>query len=278
MFLSGTTMCWIAAEHALQHARNNAPLISEVFGRHNIQESEYLVLAGFDESLIKSGVGYLEQIHVFVNKEVEVTSLLLSEFGKLFSPFSSILFTESSSYHLPVFKYDGSMWEFDELVYHTASKFVDGGSSAKTPLTIISLCCATSSPADSTITSSQPYGSASGEGENSRQTSENLKGKKKETRDKDDEANKGNKEPSGDPDNPNQDGNVNVPSIFFDISSKIHLNEEKQNSDLENLNKVTFQYDEPRASTFQTLNICGELTINLKVFIYHCIPVSVLSN
>ena len=119
--LLGTTTCWIAAEQALQHARNNISLVSEVFDKWQIQKSDYGVHAGFDESLIKSGVGFLEQIHVFVLGEVDPTSPLLSELGRLFSPFSSTLFTESSSYRLPVFKDDGSIWEFDELVYFAAS-------------------------------------------------------------------------------------------------------------------------------------------------------------
>ena len=161
--LLGTTTCWIAAEHALQHARSNISSVSEVFGRCKIQESEYAVHAGFDESLIKSGVGYLEQIHVFVFTEVDATSPLLPELGRLFSPFSSILFTESSSYHLPVFKDDGSVWEFDELTYFTASKFADGGASAKTPLTIISLSQIPSLADSATGFSQSSSGSASGE-------------------------------------------------------------------------------------------------------------------
>jgi hypothetical protein len=115
--------------------------VSEIFDRLQIQKSEYAVYAGFDESLIKSGVGYLEQIHVFVSAEVDANSPLLAELGRLFSPFSSILFTGSSWYRMPVFKagVDGDIWDFDELTYFTASKFADGGSSAKTPLTVISL-------------------------------------------------------------------------------------------------------------------------------------------
>ena len=133
------TTCWIAPEHALQHARSKISSTSDVFYRWKIQESEYVVQAGFDESLIKSGVGYLQQIHIFISAEVDATSPLLSELGKVFSPLSSILFTESSSYHLPVFKDDGNVWEFDELVYFTASKFADGGSSTMIPPTVISL-------------------------------------------------------------------------------------------------------------------------------------------
>ena len=66
----GIQTCWIAAEHALQHARNNMSSVSKVFDKLQIQKSDYVVLAGFDESLVKSGVGYLEQIHVFTIAEV----------------------------------------------------------------------------------------------------------------------------------------------------------------------------------------------------------------
>ncbi|KAF8810762.1 hypothetical protein BYT27DRAFT_7209126 [Phlegmacium glaucopus] len=57
---------WIAAAHALQHVNDNMSQLAEVFSRWKIQESEYIVHAGFDESLIQSDVGYLEQIHVLL--------------------------------------------------------------------------------------------------------------------------------------------------------------------------------------------------------------------
>ena len=247
--------------------RNNVSSVSEVFGRWQISESEYVVLAGFDESLIKSGVGYLEQIHVFIITEVDATSPLLSELGRLFSPFSSILFTESSSYHLPVFK-DGTVWEFDKLVYYTASKFADSGSSAEHPLTIISFN-ETLSKADSTMGFS-PSSSGSGEGEkNKKQRLE--KGKERDMGDKD-EANKDDKDPSDDPNGPpgGQDGTITGPTIFFNITSKIHLNENEQNT----LQTLTKHGDSQNA--FQTLTMQGELAI--KVFIYHCNQVVVLPN
>jgi len=96
-FFLETTACWIAAEHALKHVRSNLSLVSEAFDKWQIHQS---VLAGFDESLIKSGIGYLEQIHVFITAEVNVDSLLLRELGGIFSPFSSILFTGSSWYRV----------------------------------------------------------------------------------------------------------------------------------------------------------------------------------
>jgi len=182
-----TITCWIAAEHALHHAKSKISAVSDVFKMQNIQESDYVVLAGFHECLIKSGIGYLEQIHVFVCAEIDATSPILSELGRIFTPFSSILFTESSSYHLPVFKDDVNVWEFDELVYFTASKLADGGSSAKTPLTVISL--AHTSPLADSLSDLSP-GSGEG-GKDEKQGSE--KGKKGDRRNSD-EADKRDKD------------------------------------------------------------------------------------
>ena len=225
------------------------PSVSEVFDKWEIQKSEYVIHAGFDESLIKSGVGFLEQIHVFILTEVDPTSPLLSKLGILFSPFSSILFTESSSYHLPVFKDDGSVWEFDELVYFTASKFADGGSSAKTPLTIISLSqtpCLTDGMTGSSQSSSS---SGSGEGEKSKRRLE--KGKERDTGDKDD-ADRDDRDPSDDPDDPpgDQDGTISVPGptkISFEVASEIYPIRDE-------------------GIAFQTLTMHGSLTIKVLLF------------
>ncbi|KDR72300.1 hypothetical protein GALMADRAFT_143149 [Galerina marginata CBS 339.88] len=238
-----TTACWIAAEHALRHARSNVSLISEIFDKWHIPKSEYVVLAGFDESLIRSGIGYLEQIHVFVSAEVDATSPLLPELGKLFSPFSSILFTDSSSYHLPVFKADGSVWEFDELVYYTASKFGDGGSSAKTPLTVISLS-PNPDPADGPTGFSQGSDHDSREGD---KDAERRSGKGKEKdRGNEDEAGKGEKDdkhPLDNPYQPYEGRTITGPAeISYEIVARIYPvgDEEK---------------------TFQSLTIHGNLII-----------------
>ena len=159
--------------------------VSQVFDKLKFQKSgfKFAVSAGFDESLVESGVGYLEQIHVFTTAEVNPSSTpsLLTDLGKLFSPFSSILFTESSSYRLPVFKDDGSEWEFDELVYLTVSKFGNDGSTAKNPPTIICLNNQNSSSPDGF---SQSEGSSGGgEGE------KDKKSRNGETGDEDDNDN-----------------------------------------------------------------------------------------
>ena len=172
---------------------------------------------------------------------------MLSELGRLFSPFSSILFTESSSYHLPVFKDDGSVWEFDELVFFTASKFADDGSSTKNPLTVISLSQTPSLSDGMTGFSQSTGGSGNGEGEkNMKKRLE--KGKERDMGDKE-ENDKDDKDPSNDPEDPpgDQDGITSgQKGISFGITTGIHLNDDWK--------------------TFQTLTMQGILTI--KVFLY----------
>ncbi len=221
--LQEAKICWIAAEHALQHARSKISSVSESFRRSNIQESEYVVLAGFDESLIKSGIGYLEQIHVFVSAEVDATSPLLCELGKTFSPLSSILFTESSSHYMPVFKDDGTVWEFDELVYFTASKFADGGSSAKTSLTVIGFSQGSSQAGN--LTGLSQGGSSSERGDKNEER-KSKKGKERRRRDEED-ADKGDEsdqDPDDHPEEPSGDEGLTTTAskrIGFDVVSEL---------------------------------------------------------
>ena len=254
MFTDATT-CWIAAEHALQHARTNISSVSKVFDRWKIQNSEYVILAGFDESLITSGVGYLEQIHVFVIAEVDATSPLLSELGRLFSPFSSTLFTETSSYRLPVFKDDGSgIWEFDELVHFTASKFVNGGSSAKTPLTIISLSQTPSSNLPDMTGSSQ----SSSESDSQDREKKQKKGKERDMGDKDhDESDKDNEDPFDNPEDPPPgDEDARPREISLKITSEII-------QDIQNTSEI-----QDKQNIFQTITMDGGLTIEVFLFNY----------
>ena len=98
-------------EHASLHIEKQCTQIETAFQRHNINRSQYAVRAGFDESCIRDGLGFLEQVHIFTTlSTMLVTSPLLTELGEILSPFSSILFTESSSLPLPVYKIDGTIW------------------------------------------------------------------------------------------------------------------------------------------------------------------------
>jgi len=220
--------------------------VSKIFDRWQIPKSEYAVYAGFDESLIKSGVGYLEQIHVFVAEEVDANSSLLAELGRLFSPFSSILFTGTSWYRMPVFKasVDEDVWNFDELTYFTASKFADGGSSAKTPLTVISLS-QTSRLADGPTAFSRG-GSSNGDGEKN----EKRRPKKGKERDggNNDKGDENDNDPDDDPIKPFE--TIAGPAkIFFEIVSKVYPIRDSQNA-------------------FQTLTMQGSLTIEVVLHSY----------
>ena len=207
--------------------------VADIFDRSQIQKSEYTVYAGFDESLIKSGVGYLEQIHVFVSAEVDANSPLLAELGRLFSPFSSILFTSSSWYRMPVFKTgtEGDVWDFDELTYFTASKFADGGSSAKIPLTVIGL---SQTPGADGSTGFSQDGSSNGDGEKNKERRP-RKGKERDREDnnKADKGDKNDKDPDDDPEDPFADrgGTIAGPAkIFFEIVSKVYPNRDSLNA------------------------------------------------
>jgi len=225
--------------------------VSDIFDRQ-IPKSEYAVYAGFDESLIKSGVGYLEQIHVFVSAEVEANSALLEELGREFSPFSSILFTGSSCYRIPVFQAgaDGDVWNFHDLTYLTASKFADGGSSAKTPLRVISL--SQNPRVGDRPTGFSRGGSSNGDGEKN----EKLGSEKGKERDRGDDD-KGNDDKGdddkGDDDDPDDGplGDQRGPkNIFFNIVTDLKVH----------------PHDSPNA--FQTLTMKGGLTIQVILHSY----------
>ncbi|PPQ82548.1 hypothetical protein CVT25_007157 [Psilocybe cyanescens] len=117
-----TATYWLAAEHARQHAESCKSQIAAVFNRHGIQKHQYIIFTGFDEYLVKNSGGYLEQIHIITSADLGDMSLL-PDLGMIFSPYSAILFTPSTAHEIPVYKTDGSMWQWDELVYHTAKQF-----------------------------------------------------------------------------------------------------------------------------------------------------------
>ena len=155
--------CWIAAEHALQHIERYCPQIETTFEHYDIRGSQYAVYAGFDESCIRRGSGYLEQIHIFTLSTILATSSLLTDLGKILSLFSSILFTESSRFSLPVYKDDGTTWEFDELVFEMASKYLDHGLTAAMYPTVISLSQTMNNKADESQQDSEDGSGDNGE-------------------------------------------------------------------------------------------------------------------
>jgi len=116
----------IAAEGALKHISDleKKTKIKAAFLNQNILESQYAVLAGFNEALIQSEFGYMEEIHVFCCVEIpdSLLPILLPELGKVFTPYPGIIFMPLSEYETPVFKDDGTIWDYHDLSLHRAER------------------------------------------------------------------------------------------------------------------------------------------------------------
>ncbi|KAF9554631.1 hypothetical protein CPC08DRAFT_712741 [Agrocybe pediades] len=109
---------WLSANLALDRLRLLDLDVRRLMYNHGIGPSEYVLLAGFDRSLIIDGIGYMQQIHLFTVVDVSRIQPLALKLGKLFSPLSSMIFTPSTQLRLPVMKMDGTEWPFDEFVAH----------------------------------------------------------------------------------------------------------------------------------------------------------------
>ena len=99
--------------------------IRAAFRDLKILESQYGVCAGFNEALIQSGFGYLEEIHVFCRVEIPNSSFLLTKLGKVLTPYPGFVFTPSSGYKTPVFKDDGTIWDYHDLSLHRTERHSD---------------------------------------------------------------------------------------------------------------------------------------------------------
>lgn len=155
--------------------------------------------------------------------------LLLNELGKIFTPFSAILFTPSTSCPIPAFKKDGGTCNFNELVFSSASKFLDAGSSATSLPTIISL--AQNRPHDDSLSALSSGGGNGGGSEGSGQGG-NSNGDRKEGDDSHreegcNEGGRGDDDPSGDdPEGPDKSReSIHDPQVSFDVLSKIYCSD-----------------------------------------------------
>jgi len=128
----------MAAEKAAAHIAKKLTELDTIMSDYGITSSQYALSAGFNETLIRQGIGYLQQIHVFSCVDIGTGSPLLTRLGKLCSPYSAELFTPSARTKLPVFKQDSSMWDFDEFTFATASKLIDHGLSGTAHPTLVS--------------------------------------------------------------------------------------------------------------------------------------------
>ncbi|KAF8816171.1 hypothetical protein BYT27DRAFT_6466354 [Phlegmacium glaucopus] len=244
------TQVVIAAEGALKYvcdSGKNAE-IKTAFLDLKILESEYLVLAGFNEAFIQTGFGYLEEIHIFCCTKIPNPLPLLSRLGKILTPYPGIIFTPSSVYKTPVFKDDGAIWDYGDLSLDRAERHSDilaKGISCSELVPVTSLVQSQSSSSSVTLGRSGGGGNDNhgGAGEDKGNSRSDDHNDDRETND-----NSNDNTPDGDPEDAEGSGNGDsstLPGISFNVQAKLF----KGTSD-----SVPSKF-------FQELEIKGTLTI-----------------
>ena len=214
------------AETALEGIKGKEMAIQAVFNEFKISRSEYAILAGFNEALLQSGTGYLPEIHIFCSMDItQRAESFVTKLGKILSPVPGALFTPSSMNRIPVFKNDGTVLSWDELVFSRTEGYAD--------------ICSAVAPTSIQVVS-RPQGSWN----NSRTSApsgfsgNDLKGSDADKNDMDDAGNdEGEDEKSGDregddsnpdnedPDDP-MDGSLTsrLPVVSFEAQAKVYAN------------------------------------------------------
>lgn len=76
--------------------------LKELLNSHHINPQDYFVQAGFNEDLLDSGAGHLEEIYIYLTHEVDVEgSGMLDGLALLFQPFPCVLLTPGNSFRTP---------------------------------------------------------------------------------------------------------------------------------------------------------------------------------
>jgi len=92
-----------------------------IFADFHIPISEYRLLAGFDEDLIRGRLGFLNQIHVFIHSEPPDMTSFLSRLSPALEQFSAFVFTDKSTYRLP-----SALPDFQEIARIATYKSAEG--------------------------------------------------------------------------------------------------------------------------------------------------------
>ena len=238
----------------MKHVAERNAEVKAVFSRWNISQSDYSVHAGFNESLIRLGVGYVQEIHIFTSAEISADSPLVSELGNLFSPYPGILFTKSSSLRTPVFKDDGSTWDFDELVLSRARPYAIHPSGKTSSEDIVPHVHSTLNDAAGSSSSGGSANRGMSSGDNGRNKGSGYGGKRpQEGQDRDDNSQNGDPDkenPDDDDSNePNPDGQASIsfPHVSFDVLANVYCSGS----------------DSASSILFQELQINGTLTLQV---------------
>ncbi|KAF8816173.1 hypothetical protein BYT27DRAFT_7128093 [Phlegmacium glaucopus] len=217
----------IAAEGALKHVADSRRTaeINAAFLDLKILESEYLVLAGFNEELIQTGFGLLEEIHIFCCVKISNPQPLLSRLGKILTPYPGIVFTPSSVHQIPVFKDDGAIWDYDDLCMGRAERhsnmILTKGISLSELVPHMSLVESQSSNSSVALSHSEGAGNGNHGG------TESDKGNSRSDDHNEDREINGNSDDTSKPDpNPEDpedigNGDASMPCISFDVQAKL---------------------------------------------------------
>ena len=210
----------------MQHLERNLIKFQNIFTNFNIPISEYQLLAGFDEDLIRRRLGYLNQIHVLLRSEPRDMDLFLLHLSQVLENFTAVIFTNKSTYRLP-----SAPEKFYEIARANTRKTAYGLSTL-------------SQNAD--MGGSFNIGNSSGQGNNGRDGPDNSRRKGKERDSEDppippDSSKEGNGDP--DPEYPGpDDGDAQSAELLFRVSADL------------------LQHNIP----FQTLQVEGALKIKVR--------------
>ncbi|KIK05360.1 hypothetical protein K443DRAFT_641099 [Laccaria amethystina LaAM-08-1] len=258
----------LAAKTALQHLQCCEAEIKAALSLSGISQMDYILLAGFNESVIHSGIGYLEEIHVILKSEFPSNGDLLSSLGRIFSPFPGMIFTTSPpySFQTPVINSEGEASEWDEVVFtqaHTYTTLQMGHTMKEMELTSASIY-----PNEGKVPSGSGSGGGGGDA-NERKSKENIPLRKRlgsnsqkgsgtdsEGDDNDDEGD--DDDEGGDSDESDSKGSsdANLPEISFDIQTEIYPNDEA-------LDESESSQSEP-SKFYQVLQLEGSITVQTK--------------
>ncbi|KAJ7585122.1 hypothetical protein C8J56DRAFT_789023 [Mycena floridula] len=114
----------VGAVDALKHIQDKMHDIISLMESHQITANDFIVCAGFNESLIMRGVGHLQQIFVFLSLDSTPDPELLRSLGKILSPYPALVHTaQSQMVPTPVFQDNTEQWDFDDLVLSRVERF-----------------------------------------------------------------------------------------------------------------------------------------------------------
>ncbi|KIK05404.1 hypothetical protein K443DRAFT_641160 [Laccaria amethystina LaAM-08-1] len=229
----------LGAKVALQHLQQFEAEIKAALSLSGISEVDYMLLAGFNESVIHSGIGYLEEIHVILKSEFPSDSDLLSSLGRIFSPFPGTIFTTCPPYcfKTPVFNSEGKAQEWDEVVFmqaHTYTTLRMGHTMKEMELMSASICLNEYKILSASRSGGSGYGNE--KKQDTPQGRRRIGGNPKKGSEKDSkEGSKGSDDDSegddddskgGDPDDPDSRDNsdTHLPQISFNIQTEIYPN------------------------------------------------------